>query len=81
MKPMIGFLGSFLSPNFCIIEYNAKSDTEAPMSKIANTKHQITNKSQITISNDQNTEFELLRSSVRIIFAFGILNFGSAFGG
>jgi hypothetical protein len=35
--------------------------------EIPNSKHQITNKSQIPISNDQNM--------------FGILNFGSAFGG
>jgi len=56
-----------------------KINSQAPTDKISNTKHQITNKSQITIFNDQN--IELKRSFFKIIFVFVILNFGSAFGG
>jgi hypothetical protein len=32
----------------------AKTNTQAQTAKIPNTKHQITNKSQTSISNDQN---------------------------
>ena len=78
-----------------------KTNIQTPIVEISNTKHQIANKSQITIFNDQNRikasnldhfDFSridekiyfsslaswigLLASSFKIIFVFGILNFG-----
>ena len=50
-----------------------KTNRQAPTVKISNNKHQITNKLQIQIFNDQNS-FD--RSFFDILSMFGILNFG-----
>ena len=49
------------------------TNKRAPTVKISNNKHQITNKFQISISNDQNS---LICSFSDILSMFGILNFG-----
>jgi hypothetical protein len=47
--------------------------------KITNSKHQITNKSQITNSKPVQRATQTLEPGERLFFLFGILNFGHCY--